>query len=74
MDYDPEKVAFGNVVLHIVDWSLKTPLNAAAIKNLKPPVYKAIDKAVEEHMKRVTEGNAPPLSASSGSAISASVA
>lgn len=74
MEYDAEKVSFGNVVLHVVDWSLKKPLSADALKALRPEVYRAIDKAVEAHMKRVKEGNATPLPSSSGSPTSDSAA
>lgn len=73
-DYDMEKVSFGNVVLYVVDWSLKTTLSADSLKNLKPAIYKAIDDAVQQHINRVTEGNALSLPKSSDSPTSASVA
>jgi hypothetical protein len=67
MDYDTEKVSFGNVVLYVTDWSLKKTLSADALKSLKPAIYKAIDEAVQAHMSRVTEGNeqTPPASGDS---------
>jgi hypothetical protein len=67
MDYDTEKVSFGNVVLYVTDWSLKKTLSADALKSLKPAIYKAIDEAVQTHMSRVTEGNeqTPPASGDS---------
>ena len=74
MEYDAERVSFGNNVLHIVDWSLKTPLTAAALKNLKPAIYKAIDQVVEAHINRVKEGNVPPPPSSGASPTSASAA
>lgn len=72
MEYDAEKVSFGNNVLHIIDWSFKKPLSADAIKALKPPIYKAIDDAVAAHITRVKEGNAPSLPPSSESPTSGS--
>lgn len=73
MEYDAEQVSFGNVVLHVVDWSLKTPYSADALKNLKPKAYKAIDDVVQAHMTRVKEGNAqtPPDSGASPTSVSA---
>jgi hypothetical protein len=72
MDYDTEKVSFGNVVLYVTDWSFKTPLTPDALKNLKPKFYKAIDEAVQAHMQRVTEGNEQPRPESADSPTSAS--
>lgn len=74
MEYDAEKVSFGNTVLHVVDWSLKRPLSADALKALKPEIYRTIDDAVKSHIDRVKEGNAPTLPSGSVSTTSASAA
>jgi len=74
MEYDAEKVSFGTTALHIVDWSLKRKFSADALKALKSPIYKAIDEAVQAHIDRVKEGNAPTLPESSVSPTSESVA
>lgn len=72
LDYDLERVSFGTTALHIVDWSLKRPYSADALKGLKSPVYKAIDDAVQAHIKKVAEGNAPTPPSSGGAPTSAS--
>lgn len=74
MEYDAEKVSFGTTALHIVDWSMKRKFSADALKALKSPIYKAIDEAVQAHIDRVKEGNAPTLPESSVSPTSESVA
>ncbi|MGE0460896.1 MAG: hypothetical protein AB7Q16_05965 [Vicinamibacterales bacterium] len=74
MEYDAERVSFGNNVLHIIDWSLKRPLSADALKALRPEIYKAIDAAVQAHIDRVKEGNGRTLPSGSASPTSDSAA
>jgi len=58
-DYDAQQVSFALVVAHVVDWSARdkddkpVPLTPDAIKRLKPPVYHAIEKAVNAHIEQV---------------------
>jgi hypothetical protein len=73
-EFDVQQIGFGNVVLYVTAWSLRKPLTAAAIRALKPGVYKAIDAAVQKHLDAVTEGNVEPPSAPAGEPTSPSVA
>jgi hypothetical protein len=70
MEYDAEKVSFGNTALYVIDWSLKRKLTPDALKALKPEIYKAIDEAVRVHIERVKEGNGQTLPSSSASPTS----
>lgn len=74
MEYDAEKVSFGNTLLYVIDWSLKRAFSADALKALKPAIYVAIDDAVKAHIDRVKEGNARTPPASGVSPTSASAA
>lgn len=71
-EYDNEKLSFALTVLHVVDWSLKRAYSPAALRHMKPPIYKVIDDAVRQHIERVTEGNAPTPLASGDSPTSTS--
>lgn len=73
-EFDIEKVSFGNVVLYLTAWSLKKVLNADAIMALKPAIYKAIDDAVDGHMKAIAAGKAQTPSSSGGAPTSSSAA
>lgn len=73
MEYDAERVSFGTTALYIVDWSLKRKFSADALKAMKPEIYKAIDGAVQNHIKRV-EGNEQAPTSSGASPTSASAA
>ncbi|MGE0363373.1 MAG: hypothetical protein AB7R67_21855 [Vicinamibacterales bacterium] len=72
-EYNTEKLSFALLALHLVDWSLKKPYTVDALKNMKEPVYNAIDRVVKAHIERVTEGNAttPPASGDSQTSGSA---